>query len=131
MKELIKKNLGKVMLFVAIIAAGSVNAQPQGGGQQQGPPPIPDAEQIEKMVSDLAGEIGMTESQETEILALYTDHFKTVESEMSSGSKPDRTEMEKLKTTFENKVKELLTEDQQTQYVAFLKKQESERPQRD
>ena len=112
----------KVMLVALIVTTTACGQQrgPQGGGQQ-GPPSIPNSKQIDKMVSNLAEEISLSEDQETEVLELYTAHFKEVKEKTKSG-RPDRKEMEALKTDFEKEVKGLLTEEQQELYVAYLKK---------
>lgn len=128
--ENIKSNSLRVfMMLVGVLTFSLVSAQPQGGGQQ-GPPPAPTTKQITKMVTELADEINLTEEQQTNVLALYKSHFKEVESKMSSGSRPSRTAMEKMKTTFETKVKAVLTTEQKKKYAAYMKKQESNRPKR-
>jgi len=127
------------MLVVAFIITttacgqqrGGQSGPPQGGRQQQGPPAIPAAKQIKSMVSDLSKEILLTDEQEAKVLKLYTTHFETIEEKTASG-RPDRNEMEKLKTTFENKIKALLTDNQKKLYTTYLKNNspEKERPQR-
>ncbi len=116
-----------VSLFVLIFSITMVHAQHQG--RPQGPPPAPNKQQIEKMVTDLSKELSLTKTQEESVSELYTDHYKTLKKKMNSnkGGKPDRSEMDELKTDFENDVKALLTEDQQKLFVAYLKKQESKR----
>ena len=74
------------------------------------------------MVEDLSAELSLTEDQETEILALYQDHFAEVKSSMSSGQRPSREKMESLKEEFEDEVKSLLNDEQQDLYEEFIKK---------
>jgi Spy/CpxP family protein refolding chaperone len=119
------KHLGKLLLLAVIFATGSIFAQPQG---QQGPPSIPDDEKIQEMVSDLAKEINLSETQQEDVLELFTNHFSEVKEKMESGSRPSREEMEELKTEFEDEVKEILTEDQQADFEAYMKKQERNKP---
>lgn len=120
----------KTFLTLAILLiSGFGFAQPPGGGQrggQQGPPPIPNEKQIKVMVSDLADEISLSEDQETTILELYIEHFEEIEEQTSGNKRPDREEMESMKTLFEEHVKEELTKDQIKKYEAYLKKQASQ-----
>jgi len=132
MKTNLRNSASAIILMVITLFAGNVLcAQPgqgQRGGQQggqQGPPAAPNTKQIKEMVSNLAGEISLTEAQEATVLKLYTDHFEKVKAKTSGSSRPDRQEMEALKTDLETKVKAVLTADQQTKYVAYLEKQAS------
>lgn len=113
-----------VALIITTAACGQQRGGQRGGGQQggqQGPPAAPTADEIEEMVSDLAKEILLSEEQEEQVLELYTTHFEDVEDKTSSG-RPDRDEMEALKTSLENDVKALLTDDQKKLYTTYLKK---------
>lgn len=122
-------NLVLIALVITTTACGQQRGgQGQQGGQQQGPPAAPTAKEIKTMVSDLSKEILLKKDQETKVLALYTSHFEQIESKTKSG-RPDRSEMETLKSNFEKSVKNVLTADQQKLYTAYLKKQISERPQ--
>lgn len=116
------KDIWKILVVVLIVTTTACGQQrgPQGRGQQ-GPPSIPNSKQIEKMVSNLADDISLSEDQENEVLKLYTVHFKEVKEKTKSG-RPDRKEMELLKNDFEKEVKEALTEEQQELYDAYLKK---------
>lgn len=107
-------------------------AQPPGGGQggQPGPPSIPGDKQIEKMVSDLSDELNMNNEQEVRILELYKAHFEQVKENTSANSRPKREEMETMKSAFEKMVKSELTNEQNSKYEAYLKKQEKRRPRR-
>lgn len=95
---------------------------------QGGPPPIPDQEQIEQMVSKMSKVLELTNDQEKIILEKYENHFKLIESKMKEG-KPDRSVMEAIKNDFENEIKEVLNEDQKTKYEKLMKK-EQKRPER-
>ncbi|MDA3928480.1 MAG: hypothetical protein PF541_05935 [Prolixibacteraceae bacterium] len=114
--------LTTVFLFVVSIGF----TQPPGGGGQsggeQGPPPVPNTKQIQKMVTQLANEIALTEEQETSVLKLYTAHFKTIKQKTSGNARPNREEMDALKSEFEKNVKALLTRDQQIKFDAYQKK---------
>jgi len=134
MKTQIRNSVSALILMVVTMFAGNgLCAQPgqgQRGGQQggqQGPPAAPTTKQIKEMVSNLAGEISLTEAQETTVLKLYTEHFEKVKAKTSGNSRPDRQEMEALKTDLETRVKAVLTAEQQKKYAAYLEKQTSMR----
>lgn len=119
-----------ILSTTLILLSLSVFAQGPGGGQrggQQGPPPVPNAKQIKKMVADLATEINLTAEQETAVLRLYTEHFEDVKAMTSGSSRPDREKMEALKVNLEKSVKALLNADQNKVYESYLKKQDSQR----
>jgi hypothetical protein len=78
------------------------------------------------MVSDMAEEISLNEEQEDEILDIYQAHFDEVEEKTKSG-RPNRNEMEALKTSFEKVVNTVLTEEQQELYSAYLKENSPKR----
>ena len=138
MKTTIKKTARMVTIIIISIFTGTMAfAQPPGGGQrggqqggQQGPPPIPNSKQIKTMVSDMAKELSWTDKQKASALLLYNDHFEKVKAKTSGSVKPNREEMDALTATLEKNVKALLTADQQKAYVAYLKKQSKQRPQR-
>lgn len=120
------------LLIVALLITTSSFAQQrggQGGGQgggQQGPPELPTTEEVKTMVSDLSSELLLSDDQEEQILELYTSHFEEIENKMSAG-RPDRSEMEDLKEDFEDDVKDVLTEEQQELFTAYLKKNSKKR----
>jgi len=125
----------KTALIGAFIVLGQILlAQPPGGGPggQAGPPEmeIPSAKQIEKMVSELAEEVGMDEAQEEQVLELYTTHFEEIEEMTEGDAMPEREEMEAHKAELEENVKAVLDDEQDKLYEAYLKKQEKSRPQR-
>lgn len=126
MKTRIKNTVNFVILLCVVLIASTVSAQqrgPQSGGQQ-GPPSVPTTKEIKEMVSDMSKEISLNEDQEAEILELYSDHFKEVKEKTKSG-RPDRNEMESLKTDFEKEVKAVLTDEQQKLYTTYQKKNRS------
>ena len=121
------KKLKMILVWSLVLTSGLTFAQPGGGqrGGQSGPPPLPNEQQIKVMVGELADAISLTEEQEINVLKLYTEHFVQVEELTSGSSRPDRKEMEALKTSLENQVKLELTQDQIKTYEAVLKKQAS------
>ena len=114
-------NIGVIIMLILIAISNVVFAQPTGG--QQGPPSLPNTKQIKKMVANLAKEISLDEKQEDQVLAIYQGHFADVKKATSS-DRPDRSEMEKLKTELETAVEAVLTEEQQEKFAAYLKEQE-------
>jgi len=122
MKTTIKSITSITLLLCAILVSSTTYAQQgQKNGGQKGPPPLPSSQQIEEMVSDMSKEISLSEDQESEVLEIYTAHFEEVEDKTKSG-KPDRKEMEALKTDLEKEVNALLTEEQQELYEDYQKK---------
>lgn len=125
-----RNRLNIALIVCAMLIAGMSYAQQggsRGGGQgRQQPPPLPSSKEINEMVSEIAEEILLDEDQEADMLKLYVDHFDEVEERTKSG-RPDRNEMESLKTDFENEVNALLTEDQQDLYSAYQKNNRSKR----
>ncbi|WP_372650947.1 hypothetical protein [Draconibacterium sp.] len=111
-----------IIIMLILIGTGNVIFAQSPSGQQ-GPPPIPNSKQIKKMVAELAEDISLNEKQEKQVLTIYQEHFADVKKATSTG-RPDRSKMEALKTGMENKVKAVLTEEQQVQFAAYLKKQE-------
>jgi hypothetical protein len=99
-----------LLLTSLLLFTSSVFAQ-HGERKGQGPPPIPNETQINKMVDDLASELSLSAEQKTEILLLYTEHFAEVKSSMD-GNRKNREEMEASRSNFESKVKTLLNENQ-------------------
>lgn len=126
MKTYFKKHL-KLIITLLVVTISSVGfAQKQGHNNspdpnRQGPPPMPNAKQIEQMVADLSAELTLTKEQSTKITTLYNNHFKQVK-QKAEGQRPKREEMEALKKSFENSVKKVLTPEQQSKYANFLKK---------
>lgn len=115
-----------MLLIAVLITTITVNAQQRG---QQGPPQMPDEDQIEKIVDNLTKELSLTDNQKADITEKYTAHFKEV-SELMENGRPDREVMEEMKADFIADVNKVLTEDQQKKYEEFLEENESRRPQR-
>lgn len=120
-------NLFVVLLFTAFVFLSSNLLAQQRQGQRQGPPPIPDATQINKMVEDLSSELALTTTQKTKILALYTNHFSEVKTSMN-GQRKSREEMESQKSKFEEQVKNVLNDNQKELFDNFVKKHNQSRP---
>ena len=126
MKTTIQTTLFSLLLAAFLFTAQHLSAQQRG---QRGPPPLPNDDQIEKMVEHLAEELSLTSDQEKKVSKIYFSHFEEVEKKMEAG-RPERKEMEALRTSLETDVKAVLTDDQKPLYDAFVKKQKQERPKR-
>jgi hypothetical protein len=130
-KDIMKnvKRIKQVLLIIAMVfSIGSLSAQ-QGGGKQhghQGPPPIPNEEQIEEMVSNMATEISLRSQQEKEILLLYKEHFAEVEKRRADKHKC-REEMNAYRDAFHKEVKEVLSAEQAALYDKYVETQKQQR----
>lgn len=125
-----KKNILSVLAlsFVLLFSGMSFAQAPKGDGPQK--PPVPNEKQVKKMVNELAEELELSDKQETEVLAVYQSHFNEVKDKTSGKEKPKREEMDALKSSFQKEVKALLTEEQQSKYKKYMKKQEQRKPKR-
>ena len=118
------------VLIITIVFSLSTNlvAQQHRRSQQQGPPPIPNAQQIEKMVNNLSKELSLSSEQETRVLELYNEHFEEVRIKTSGNARPNREEMQKLKKDFEEKVRVELSSEQQKKYDVYIKEHNKPKP---
>lgn len=129
MKHSKKNILSVLMLSFAILMSSMIFAQaPQGKNHQK--PPVPNEKQVKKMVNELSEELELSEDQETKVLAIYQEHFAEVKEKTSGNKKPERKEMEALKSSLEKEVKALLNDEQQTKFEDYLKEREQNKPKR-
>ncbi len=112
-------SLGILFFLITLSAFNVVNAQPQGG--QQGPPSIPNAKQIKKMVAEVSKELSLNDEQQIQVSKLYVAHFEEVKKATSSG-RPERSTMEALDTKFEREVNKVISPEQQKIFAAYQKK---------
>ena len=127
MKNTIRINKGLIIaLFAMMFSITTLQAQQgQQNHNQQGPPPIPNEKQIQKMVADISIELSLTDTQTEEVSKIFFAHFEEAKEKMENNKseRPSRKEMEKLSKDFEKEVKAQLTDEQQKQFDAFMKKQ--------
>ncbi|SFS38727.1 hypothetical protein SAMN04488006_0964 [Lutibacter maritimus] len=116
-----KLKMNKIWKMLVVVLVITTTACGQQRGGQEGPPALPTAKEIKTMVSDLSKEILLSDEQEAKVLKLYTAHFEEIKEKTSAG-RPDRNEMEALKTSLEKEITSILSKDQQTKYASFLKK---------
>lgn len=119
--------------FILIMGVVSTPSLAQGPpNAQQGPPPIPNEVQIEKMFAELSAELSLTEEQQTRIHALYVEHFKELKelrkSEEEQRSSGQRKKMEALRGDFEKEVQADFSKEQRELFVAFQEKRREGRP---
>ena len=130
MTKKFKNNTTLIFILLITFFPGLSFAQQQ---RPQGPPPAPNAEQIEKMLDDLAEKLALSEEQSQIISKLYIAHFdevKELQESQDESRDSQRKKMDKLKTDFEKQVKEVLTDEQQKQFDEFVKEQSKRRPRR-
>ena len=118
--------LNKIVIAVLLMGLTTAFSQVRG---EQGPPPIPNAKQIEKMVDELDKTLSLNQEQEKKVLAVYQDHFKEVEKKTAATNRPNRQEMQKLRSEFEADINALLTKEQQKLYKEFVKEHKQRRGQ--
>jgi tRNA C32,U32 (ribose-2'-O)-methylase TrmJ len=126
-----KKKMKVTMITSLILILGlmmNLNVQAQQHQQKgkQGPPPIPDQEQISKMVNELSKTLALDEDQKKDVEKKFNKHFEEVRAKKEE-SRPKREEMEALRTDFEEEVKSILDDKQKKQFDAFMKEKEKER----
>jgi len=122
-----------LVLVIAVLAMGSVFAQPGGGGGFGGDP----AARLQSEIDGLKTELGLTADQVTKVTPVLTEaQTKQTESfaKMREAGTFDRTKMTeertKLQAETDKKLKAVLTPEQGTKLDAFRKKQEEQRAQR-
>lgn len=112
-----------LLVIMGLIFGQEVIAQQK---QQQGPPPIPDQEQIDKLVEDMAKTLSLDKEQKKEVRKKFTKHFEEVKAKIEA-SRPKKEEMKALRSDFEKDVKSVLNEKQKKQFDVFMKEKEKER----
>lgn len=113
-----------ILTFIWLVMTSTPTfAQPQG--HPQGPPPIPDSAQIVRMVTRLKSELNLSVQQTQQLNKLFHDHFKEVRKKVEAqktNQEKTREEMDKLRSSFENEIKNILNPDQQKKFAEFQKK---------
>lgn len=112
--------IGLIILIGSTLSLTS-QAQEHQKRKQQGPPPIPNEKEVDKMVNDLSKTLSLSEEQTKKISKMYTKHFDEVRSKVDE-SRPKREEMEQLRSDFVKDVKSVLDEDQKKKFDEFHQK---------
>lgn len=114
-----------LILVITFITAQTATAQQERPPQRpQEPPLIPDKEQIQQLMKDLDSTLSLNDEQMKKISDLFISHFKAVENILNQereAMEKTRIEMDKSRTSFEMKVKSLLSDEQQKKFDAFQK----------
>ena len=111
------------IIWIVLITLLSGNFAQAQKGNKQGPPPVPDAEQVDKMVNKLADDLSLSDDQKNQVKDLYIDHFEQVRAVVED-ARPDREVMEALAAEFEQNVSEVLTDEQNE---IFLEQRENQK----
>ena len=118
------KKVSRIIALFLIVITSSVSAQPPREKPQGPPPPprhIPNAEQVDEMVQDMAKLLELNSKQTEKIEALFTSHFKDLKECMDADGRPERKELKAIKNAFEEGVKAELTSKQKEKYDIVLK----------
>lgn len=107
-------------LVLSLLFANMLAAQGRRGQHQ--PPPLPNDQQIQKMVDELSQHLKLTDEQKTGVQKLFKEHFESVKKLQEQG-RVAPPKMESLRKEFESKVKALLNEKQQKAFDKFMQKQ--------
>ncbi|MCF8373647.1 MAG: hypothetical protein K9H64_18645 [Bacteroidales bacterium] len=124
MKQKFRNNTALLFILLITFFPGIAWTQQQ---RPQGPPPVPNEKQIDKIVNDLAEKLALTSEQSETISKLYIAHFKEVKEKQEKdreAREANHQAMEKLRKDFEKDVKAVLTKDQQKQFDDFVKEHE-------
>ncbi len=127
-----KKYIKNILIIIAAILTTNIASAQEGRPQE--PPQLPNDEQIEDMLVDLAKTLKLTDVQEEQVSDLYFAHFEKVadQQEQNKGKREESREaMEKLNKELEDGVNALLTEGQQNIYKTYLENQKSQRGKKD
>lgn len=115
--------LNGLLLIVGLVISLNIQAQET---KHHGPPPIPNDQEIEKMVNELANTLSLSEDQKEKISEKYFAHFNEVKAKVEE-ARPKKEEMENLKSDFEENVKALLDKEQQKKFDEFIQKKQKPR----
>lgn len=110
----------QVMLIGTIgmlLIAFQLNAQPRE--KRMGPPPPPDSIHVQKMMDDMGKALALTQEQKTEISQIFLDEMKTQKKKQINMEAERILEREQTRKELDQKVKNLLSEDQATAYIVF------------
>lgn len=104
-------------LLLCILLTGFVYSQegPPRGGPKEGKK-LSVEEMVKMEMKMLKQELDLTETQATFIQKILEDSYKKMEENLKSGKK-DRDEMEKIMQEKDNKLKDVLTDEQWTKYT--------------
>lgn len=111
-----------IFLIVLTMLCLTINLSAQQKPEREGPPKPPSAVEVNKMVDDLSITLSLNESQKKVVSDLFTSHFNEIrESLENKQEKLSHEDMESNRRSFEEQIKNLLTEDQKVEFDKFMK----------
>ncbi len=90
---------------------------------QHRPPALPDSIQIIEIIAELDITLSLTKEQKAAISKIHFDHFeeaKELMEEQKGDRENHRQAMDDLREDFEEQIKELLTDEQITEFEEFM-----------
>ena len=105
----IKIGLLGILMFAGVMMA---NAQGGGGGMQRRTP----EESSKRVVDTLTTVFKLDQAKHDQVQTVFTDFYKTMQSAMQSGTRPEQSEREKWMSERDDKLKKVLTEEQFKKY---------------
>ena len=118
-----------IVVALLMISINETSAQ----NRRQGPPAAPDSTQIIEMVDNLAEELSLTDAQKEKIKELHLNQLEEMKSTRESGGNDRqkmREEMEESRKELQEKVMQILNDDQKEKYTELMEKRQDQRPQR-
>ena len=97
------------MLFVMLLLAGAIMAQGQGFQRRTV------EERVKRVVDTLTTVFKLDKSVQDQTNVLFTDYYKAsdkLREGLAEGERPDRTQMEKLSSDRDERLKKVLSEEQ-------------------
>lgn len=102
----------KIGLVGILMFAGVMIANAQGGGMQRRTP----EEASKRVVDTLTTVFKLDQAKHDQVQTVFTDFYKTMQSAMQSGTRPDQAEREKWMAERDDKLKKVLTDEQFKKY---------------
>ncbi|MEH0153800.1 hypothetical protein V6R21_06610 [Limibacter armeniacum] len=100
----------KLILILAVFLMGSFSAMAQTRGAMS------TDQKVDKVMENLSQQINLNEDQKASVKQIYTDMYNEAERLKTSGEQPTGETLEQLKSQTDDKLKEVLTEEQFNQY---------------
>lgn len=117
-----KSNIVLVLAILLMgLLCGSIFAQAPQGKK----PPVPNDEQIEKMIEDLSNSLSLNVEQEKEFRETFQNHFNEVKKHHESARKQHekmKTKHDKLRDDFHKELSSILNEEQLKVFEQHMKK---------
>ncbi|MGQ1889101.1 Spy/CpxP family protein refolding chaperone [Thermophagus sp. OGC60D27] len=118
-----------IVVALLMISINETSAQ----NRRQGPPAAPDSTQIIEMVDNLAKELSLTDVQKEKIKELHLSQLEEMKTNRQNGENDRqkmREEMEESRKELQEKVMQILNDEQKEKYTELMEKRLNQRPQR-